>query len=573
MKLLRTGRIALIAVTGVALSVPPGVSQVQVFADTVYLHGSVVTMDTRARTAQAVAVKGDRILAVGTDAEIGRLASPQTVVVDLHGKAMLPGFYAAHDHLPEAGVAALYHVDLNSPPVGKIQNMADVIAALNERAQSTPPGGWIVGEGYDDTLLSEQRHPTRYDLDEASRDHPIWIYHVSGHLGAANSKALEIAGITRTTPQPQGGRIREDPKTGEPTGVIEESLGLVARHIPPLSARQTLEAIRWCGPHYVSRGVTTTVIANGSAVSLRNLQLARRAGWLPLRVVTMSSRGSPISKTNAESGGMMSGFGDEWLKLGAVKIWSDGSIQGYTGYLTNPYYKPPGEDPKYRGYPSFTREDLTGMVVELNQEGYQIAIHGNGDAVIDDILYAYNQALQQQPRPDARHRIEHCQTVREDQLDEIKRLGITPSFFVGHVYYWGDRHRDIFLGAERAARISPLASAVRRGVRFTLHDDTPVTPVNPLMLVWDAVNRLTRSGKVLGADQRITPLQALRAVTIDAAWQNFEERSKGSIEPDKLADFVVLEENPLTSPPVLIKDIRISMTIVGGKTVYQANHY
>ena len=210
------------------------------------------------------------------------------------------------------------------------------------------------------------------------------------------------------------------------------------------------------------------------------------------------------------------------------------------------------------------------MVGELNREGYQIAIHGNGDAAIDDILNAYRLALEQTPRPDARHRIEHCQTVREDQLDEMKRLGVTPSFFVGHVYYWGDRHRDIFLGPERAARISPLASALQRGIRFTIHDDSPTTPVNPLMLVWDAVNRLTLDGKVLGPEQRIPVMAALRAITSDAAWQNFEEKTQGSIEPGKLADLVALEENPLTVSPVHIKDIRISMTIVGGNIVYKA---
>ena len=206
----------------------------------------------------------------------------------------------------------------------------------------------------------------------------------------------------------------------------------------------------------------------------------------------------------------------------------------------------------------------------LHRAGYQIAIHGNGDAAIDDILYAYREAQEDFPRTDARHRIEHCQMAREDQLDEMQELGISPSFFVGHAYYWGDRHRDIFMGPERAARLSPLKSAVDRGIRFTVHDDTPVTPVNPIQLVWDAVNRITTSGKVLGPAQRITPYQALRAVTIDAAWQNFEEDIKGSIEVGKLADFVVLEENPLTVDPEHIRDIRVLATIVGGKTIFDA---
>ena len=495
-------------------------------------------MDGQERTAQAVAIAQGKILAVGTDEQISRLASKQTTVVDLHGRTLLPGFYAAHDHFPEVGTDALYTVNLSSPPLGNVHSISDIVAASREKEKSVKPGAWIIGSHYDDTLLREQRHPTRYDLDQVPGGHPIWIDHVSGHLGVANSKALEIAGITRDTPQPKGGHIRKDPNTGEPNGVFEESGGLIARHIPPLSEEQRLEALRWCGQPYVSRGVTTAVIASGNATGLRDLGLAHIAGWIPFRVITMSSW-SPGGRSNAEAGGLLSGFGDEWLKLAAIKIWADGSLQGYTGYLTQPYFKEPGGDPTYRGYPHFTQQELAQMVGELNRNGYQIAIHGNGDAAIDDILNAYRLALEQTPRPDARHRIEHCQTVREDQLDEIKRLGVTPSFFVGHVYYWGDRHRDIFLGPERAARISPLASALRRGIRFTLHDDSPTTPVNPLMLVWDAVNRLTRDGKVLGPEQRIPVMAALRAITSDAAWQNFEEKTNGSIEPGKLADLVV----------------------------------
>lgn len=564
------GRIIASVLLGLLLQAIPASAQVEVFADTIFLHGAVITMDGQDRTTQAVAVAQDKILAVGTDEQIHRLASKQTTIVDLHGRTVLPGFYAAHDHFPEVGQYALYTVDLSSPPLGNVQSIPDIIAALKEKEKSVKPGAWIIGTHYDDTLLREKRHPTRYDLDQVPGGHPLWIIHASGHLGVANSKALEIAGITRDTPQPKGGHIRKDPNTGEPNGVFEESGSLITRRIPPLTEEQRLEAIRWCGQPYVSHGVTTAVIASGDATGLRDLELARKAGWLPFRVVTMSSW-APEGRSNAELGGLFSGFGDEWLKLGAIKIWADGSLQGYTGYLSQPYFREPGEDPNYRGYPHFARQDLARMVAELNREGYQIAIHGNGDAAIDDILNAYRLALQQTPRPDARFRIEHCQVVREDQLDEIKRLGVTPSFFVGHVYYWGDRHRDIFLGPERAARISPLASALRRGIRFTIHDDSPTTPVNPLMLVWDAVNRLTYDGKVLGPDQRIPVMAALRAITSDAAWQNFEEKTKGSIEPGKVADLVVLDENPLTVSPIHIKDIRIAMTVVAGKIVYEAN--
>jgi hypothetical protein len=226
-------------------------------------------------------------------------------------------------------------------------------------------------------------------------------------------------------------------------------------------------------------------------------------------------------------------------------------------------------DAQYLGYPMRSREALVEMVDEAHRAGKQIAIHGNGDAAIDDILFAYEQAQQKTPRTDTRHRIEHCQTVREDQLDKMQTLGVTPSFFVQHTYYWGDRHEAIFLGSERAHRISPLKSAFDRGIRFTIHNDSPVTPTKSLFSVWSAVNRLSRSGQCMGEAQRIDLELAFRAITIDAAWQNFESDAKGSIEVGKLADFVVLESDPFAGDTLAVKDIAVQETIVGGKTVYR----
>ena len=558
--------IALIFATTVAMGclAPSG----GIAPDTIWLNGTIVTMEGD-QTAQAVAVLDDNIVAVGTDAEVGPLAGSQTRVVDLQGRTMTPGFYAAHDHFPGSGRVAVTQVDLNSPPIGAIENMDELVAALGDRARDLPEGQWISGRGYDDTLLAEQRHPTRADLDRASTTHPIYISHTSGHLGVANSLALELAGVTRNTPNPEGGVVRKDPDTGEPDGVFEESGGMVSRLVPPPTPDQTMESYRVAVQDYVEDGVTTAVIAGGGRGTLAGLQRARDAGILTFRIITMMSRGSPGQPTAAETGGIISGFGDTHLKVGAIKIIQDGSNQGYTGYFTEPYHTPFKGDPDYRGYPRRSRDDLVTMVKELHEAGYQIAIHANGDAAIDDVLYAFREAQREFPRRDARHRIEHCQMVRRDQLDAIAELNLSPSFFVGHVYYWGDRHRDIFMGPDRAAGISALRSSIDRGIRFTVHDDTPVTPVNPLQLVWVGVNRLTKSNQVLGPDERITPLEALRTVTIDAAWQNFEEGIKGSIAPGKLADFVVLSDNPLTVNPTEIRDITVLETIVGGKTVYE----
>ncbi len=557
--------IVLMAAGVAACAMPAPVLEV----DTIYLNGQIVTMDAEARTVEAVAVRGDEIVAVGSDAEVGLMAGPGTRVVDLEGRAMTPGFYAPHDHFPWAGAIAVTTVNLNSPPMGPVQNIDGLVAALREKAAETPAGDWIQGWGYDDTLIEDQRHPDRHDLDRVSTEHPIYISHTSGHLGVANTMALGMAGINADTQPPPGGVIRHEADTGEPDGVLEETAAwMVMGIVPPATVEQKLEGFRRAVQIYVEQGVTTTVITGGTADNVIDLQMARREGLLALRVVTMVSKAAPGFQSPAEAGGFVSGFGDDRLKLGGIKIVQDGSNQGFTGYFTEPYHTPFNGDPEWRGYPARSREDLTAMVKGLHRAGYQIAIHGNGDAAIDDIIHAFREAQRDFPREDARHRIEHCQMVRKDQLDEIAELGITPSFFVGHVFYWGDRHRDIFMGPERAAGISPLKSSIDRGIRFTVHDDTPVTPVDPLQLIWVSVNRLTRSDQVLGPEERVSPLEAMRAMTIDAAWQNFEEDIKGSIEAGKLADLVILSDNPLTVDPLTIREIQVLETIVGGETVY-----
>lgn len=535
-------------------------------ADKVFLNATVVTMVREGDVAEAVAVRDGKIIAVGSNDDIRTSTGPETETVDLAGKTLLPGFYAAHDHFPSAGRVALYDVDLNSPPIGAMRTMDDIVAALREKAARTPPGKWVIGRGYDDTLIQEQRHPTRDDLDRASTEHPIWIIHTSGHLGVANRLALKLAKITKDTPQPMGGHIRIDPATGEPNGVIEERTSLVSRLTPSLTSEQRLEAIRLCDHEYLAKGVTTTCIAGGAGGVLPDLIEAKKRNWLHLRAKAMVA-GSTAKPTPLDQLAKVTPF-PEFVRTSGVKFWQDGSLQGFTGFLTKAYAQQPEGKTDYAGYPSRTRERLIEMIRPFHVAGYQVAIHANGDAAIDDVLEAFTAVQTEYPRTDARHRIEHCQTPREDQLDRIKELGITPSFFVGHVYYWGDRHRDIFLGKERAERISPLSSALRRGIRFTIHNDTPVTPVDPLLLVWCSVNRRTKDGQTLGEDQRISPFAALRAVASDAAWQNFEESSKGTIEVGKLADFVVLAENPLQVDPLHIKDVPILQTIVAGETVF-----
>jgi predicted amidohydrolase YtcJ len=535
---------------------------------TLYVGGPILTMDAESRVVDALAVGGERIAAAGSEPELREWATRTGArVVDLEGRALLPGFIDAHGHFPGAGLYAVL-VDLNSPPIGEVRRMADLIERLARRAAETSEGDWVVGMGYDDSLLAERRHPTRHDLDRASASHPIAIWHISGHLAAVNSAALARLGIDRSTPDPEGGVIRRQGERGEPAGVLEESATDALAGLLSPSALDGVRITRRASELYLRAGVTTAQSGATPPDLMRGLALLSRLGLIPLRMVLW-----PLAEP-AE--GRLAGAAEPtspdelWVRRGAVKLIADGSIQGYTGYLSRPYHVPPGDDPGYRGYPRIPRDELIEQVVRLHANGLQVAVHGNGDASIDDILDAFEAAQRAHPRADARHVVIHAQMARDDQLDRMKRLDVIPSFFSLHTYYWGDRHRDVFMGPGRAARMSPARSAVERGLRFTIHTDSPVVPMEPLRLVWAAVNRRSTSGASIGAAQRIEPLAALRAVTIDAAYQHFEENLKGSLEPGKLADLVILSRSPLEDPE-RIDRIRVLETIIGGRTVYRAD--
>ena len=532
----------------------------------IYRGGPILTMDASDRVADALLVEGDRIAAVGSETEIRERAGRKGRVVDLQGRALLPGFIDAHAHFPGAGIFAVL-LNLNSPPIGDIESVESIVERLRERAGSTSKGDWVVGMGYDDTLLAEKRHPTRVDLDRASTEHPIAIWHISGHLAAVNSAALERVGIDAETADAEGGRIRRDPQTGEPDGVLEENDTHVLQPLLTPGLRDSWKIVREASRRYLAAGVTTAQNGYATAQQMKGLLWLSRLGLLPLRVILWPGQ----ETTDSLLDGRFSFASPDplWIRQGAAKIIGDGSIQGYTGYLSAPYHVPPGDDPEYRGYPTIAREELIEVVTRYHAQGLQVAVHGNGDACIDDILDAFEAAQRAHPRPDARHVVIHAQMARDDQLDRMAELDVIPSFFSLHTYYWGDRHREIFMGPERAARMSPARSAMDRGLRFTIHTDAPVVPMEPLRLVWAAVNRRSSSGASIGEAERIPPIQALRAVTIDAAYQHFEEREKGSLETGKLADLVILDRSPLDDPQHIDR-IRVLETIVGGKTAYRA---
>ena len=535
-------------------------------ASQVFLNAKVITMDAKRPRAEAVAVQGERIVAVGSRAEISPYIHDTTVVHDLQGKTLMPGFIDAHGHFPASGLS-VFGLDLNSPPIGQVTSIVQLLDRLRARAASTPEGDWVFGYGYDDTLLAEKRHPTRAELDQVSSAHPIAIWHTSGHMLVANSKALALAGIDETTPNPEGGVIVRDKETGELTGLLEEEARIpVLEMSMDLSVMQFLQMIKQASADYVAKGVTVAQSGGLDSQMLQGLWLAQKLNLTPLRLELWpfyDSLGQELLKGEKQA----ADFESSKLHLGPVKITADGSIQGFTGYLSAPYHTPFHGDETYRGYPTIPRKELTRIVKRFHKAGFQLAIHGNGDASIDDIIHAFSEAQKAHYREDPRLIVVHAQMARDDQLARMKALGMTPTFFSAHTYYWGDRHRDIFMGPERAANMSPARSAVKQGLRFSTHLDTPVVPMDPLLAAWSVVNRQTSGGKVVGPHQRVGVEQALRAITIDAAWQIFRDHEIGSITPGKLADLVVLDKDPLSHGKTL-RDIKVEQTLIGGVTVY-----
>jgi predicted amidohydrolase YtcJ len=384
----------------------------------------------------------------------------------------------------------------------------------------------------------------------------------------ANSVALALVGIDADTVDPEGGVIGRMPDSREPNGLLEETARLdIVRQMQDISLVDTYRLMKAAANEYLAVGVTTAQSGGVNERLAAGLSWFSKLGVIPQRLVLFpfeTEWGAALLNGEYDP----ADYSSDKVTMGAIKIVADGSIQGFTGYLSEPYFTPFRGDPLYRGYPAVSRETLFEQVAALHKAGYQIAIHGNGDASIDDILDAFEAAQNGHPVTDPRMILIHAQMAREDQIARMKALGVTPSFFTAHTWYWGDRHRDIFLGPQRAAQISPSKWALDYNVRFSSHLDTPVTPMQPLQAVWSQVFRTTTGGGVLGPEQRIGVMQALRAVTIDAAWQIFQEKNRGSLDPGKYADLVVLSGNPLEQPYAM-RNLTVERTVIGGATVYK----
>lgn len=535
-------------------------------------NAHVITMEDDMPFAQAVLIQDGTILAVGSDRQVGSQAEPGCKIEDLQGKTLVPGFIDSHSHM-EFGYL-FPHFD--APPAGHIDSVQALGEAVRAYLQDNPvkEGRWLVGMGYDNNAFPDKKHPTRWDLDRASTNVPLVIMHASGHVGICNSKVLEICGIHKGTPDPQGGVFGHDPATGEPDGRLQEAAltSYVLGRMPLPTAEEYIEAIRRSEKIYLSNGITT---AQDGCFDLASLPLVRslhEKGLIKIDLYVYPRL--DMLKPDQEAGIPPSDQADyeNGVKVAGVKIFLDGSPQAKTAWLTQPYYIPPqGQERTYCGYPVHPDDDEVCAYFKTSlRHGWQILAHANGDAAIDQFIDQYERAVRETGiQKDSRPVIVHCQTVRTDQLQRMKKLGILPTFFHDHVYLWGDFHLDSVLGPERGRRISPLAEARDLGLTCTIHQDTPVIDPNMILSLHHAVNRRTSSGRDIGPEFALSPLEALRTVTTWAAAQIFEEASKGSIRPGKMADLVVLDQDPLTVPKETIRDIKVVATIKKGETVYR----
>lgn len=539
-------------------------------ADQIYHNGTIITMEGEAAKATSVAVKDGKILAVSETSLVAPHQGDSTTVIDLQGKTLLPGFIDAHSHI-SLGMILLGQANISSPPVSTVNNISDILQKLktHQEINNIDKGEWIIGWGYDPDLLDEKRHPTKLDLDETFPDNPVFLMHVSGHMAVINSTALAKVGIDETTKNPDGGMIVRLPDSNEPSGLVQETAVYAVRKGLPLpSPEQLMVLLEEVQNLYASHGVTTAqdgftdyktyqLLQKAAAIGKLKLDVEVLAGFLELKQF-LTNHGQDFGKRNNR------------LRLAGVKVVSDGSPQGKTAFFSKPYLtEVPGCAHDCKGFPNLTKEQMAGVMKQCYESGIQLYTHANGDGAIDLFLDTHQSVIDSMASvpDDLRSVIIHSQFVRPDQLELYKKHKMIPAYFSNHAFFWGDTHLNN-LGEERASFLSPLKASMDMEIVCTNHTDFPITPIDQLLLLGTAVNRTTRSGITLGKDQQLTPYEGLKTITINSAYQHKQEDLKGSIKVGKLADFVILAENPLTVAADKIKDISVVETIKEGVTIF-----
>jgi predicted amidohydrolase YtcJ len=537
---------------------------------TVYYGGDILTMkgDTP-EYVEALVVKDGKISFVGESSQAMNFAGPGHKMIDLKGKTLVPGFIDGHAHFSNFSSQAIGALLLPSPD-GKANDMNSLIEILKE--WNTPENraytGWIWGTGFDDSVLEEKRFPTKHDLDKVSTEHPIMIIHISGHFAVVNSKGLEKLGLDANSKDPEGGIIRREPNSNEPNGVLEElaAIPYMMDALMPKTEEANLKFFLAGQDMAKSYGYTT---AQDGRTMQNHEFLAKLADSSLIEIDVVSYIDYMFLDKYMDSKWNSKNYNNRY-RIGGMKVTLDGSPQGRTAWRTQPYLLPPdGAAADYSGYPAIPNDDELLAIYERGfKNNWQILTHANGDAAMDQMIRTQKIMAEKYGNDDRRNVLIHGQYIREDQLDSFKELNVVASLFPLHTFYWGDWHKQI-IGDSLGNKISPVKTALNKGLNITIHTDAPVALPNLMRVVWTAVNRTSRSGEIIGAEERLTPYEALKAITDWSAYQHFEEDKKGTLEEGKLADLVILDANPLKVEPDAIKEITVVETIKEGKSIYK----
>ncbi len=536
---------------------------------TMYYGGDIITMEGDSPNyAEAVVVKDGKIAFVGSKNEAMKAAGDDHAMVDLKGQTLVPGFVDGHAHFHGFGGQAV-GANLLASPDGKCNSIDELVQAMKDwyaKNGTDKTQGWIFGMGYDDAVLKENRHPTREDLDKVSKDIPVMAIHISGHFSGLNTKALEMLGITAASKDPSGGVIRRMKGSKEPNGVMEELASIpnmlkVISPTDPALADYYLDKAQEMAASY---GYTTAQEGRAMTNHEQMASYAERGKFY----LDVNSYVDYLFPQYIRS----KWYGREYInhyRVAGVKLTLDGSPQGRTAWRTMPYLLPPdGQKKGYKGYPALPDDKVVQQIVDTAfANNWQLLAHCNGDAAADQLFRAMGPAAAQYGNTDRRTTLVHGQLIRMNQLDSLKKYDMVASLFPMHTFYWGDWYKKI-IGPTEAAHISPIKSALNKGLHVTSHTDAPVAFPNLMMIMYTTVNRVTRSGTVLGPEERLTPYEALSSITKWGAWQHFEEKTKGTFAPGKLADMVILDKNPLKVDPMTLKDIQVMQTIKEGKNIY-----
>jgi predicted amidohydrolase YtcJ len=541
-------------------------------AQAIYFGGDILTMvGDSAIYPEAVAINEGKIVFTGSMSSAVQMKTENTQMIDLKGNALVPGFIDGHAHFFAFGSQAI-SANLLAAPDGKCNTIEDLIVELKSWHQKNgveKTQGWIIGLGFDDAALKEKRFPTKEDLDKISTEIPVMACHISAHFCVVNTKGLEKLGINASSKNPAGGIIRRMKGSQEPNGVLEELAAMphMINAITPTTSALNDEYMDAGQKMAASYGYTTCNEGRAMGNHEKMAEYAKQ-GKMYLDV------NSWIDYTYPKY--MMSEWNSKTYKnhyrIAGLKLTLDGSPQGRTAWRTTPYLLPPdGQKKGYSGYPAIPKDqDVQSIIDTAFANNWQIKVHANGDAAMDQLFRVFNKASIKYGNQNRRNILIHGQLIRLDQLDSLKKYDLTASLFPMHTYYWGDWYKEI-IGQDKAQLISPIKSALKKGIRVTSHTDAPVALPNLMMIMWTTVNRISRSGSIIGPQERLTPYEALKTITIWGAEQFFEEDKKGTLEDGKLADMVILNKNPLKVDPITLKDIKIIETIKEGNTVFKLN--